>query len=156
MNLGGLPTNPLGSLAVSRSASTDFSPEMKPSFNYILTPKCIKFQSQLLNFGCEKKEKGTLFPFLSRHLFNQESDWERPTTFERDNVKRANFLAFPISKIGNSTLLQTVSKAGRNESYLYASMDVVYFAHFYNLDFSDDHCKIESKLFLRYVTCLVT
>ena len=39
--LGGLPKNPLGSLAVSRSASTDFSPEMKPSFNFILIPKCI-------------------------------------------------------------------------------------------------------------------
>ena len=65
----------------------------------------------------KKRETGTLSPFLSRHLFNQESDWERTTTFERDNVKRANFLAFPISKIGNSTLLQTVSKAERNESY---------------------------------------
>ena len=63
----------------------------------------------------KKRETGTLFPFLSRHLFNQESDWERPTTFERDNVKRANFLAFPISKIGNSTVGTTDGIKGREE-----------------------------------------
>ena len=33
--------------------------------------------------------------------------------------------------------------------YASISMDVVNFGPFYTLDFSDDHCSIESKLFLR-------